>query len=182
MARIDLWTTRLARELARRTSRRGLLATAGAALVGTAALPLLPIARAGARAAEPLPGEPGREVPEGDPEGCRYWRYCGIDGFLAACCGGSHGSCPPGTEMSPITWLGTCRNPEDGRQYVVSYNDCCGKSFCGRCYCNRNEGQKPLYDTHRNNDIDWCMGTESVIYNSTVAVVVAVVPEGEGGA
>jgi len=181
MARIDGWTTRLARELARRTSRRGLLASAGAILVGTAAIPLLPIARAGQRAAAPRPGEPDPSDASGDAEDCRYWRYCGIDGFLASCCGGTHGSCPPGTEMSPITWLGTCHNPADGRQYVISYNDCCGKSFCGRCYCVRSEGQKPLYDTHRNNDIDWCMGTESVIYNSTVAVVVAVVPAGEDG-
>jgi methylamine dehydrogenase light chain len=178
--RMDGWTIRLARELARRTSRRSALATVGAVLLGGAVAPLLPIARA--RTSAPRPGEPDASVPEGNPEDCQYWRYCGIDGFLAACCGGSHASCPPGTEMSPITWLGTCRNPADGRQYVVSYNDCCGKSFCGRCFCVRNEGQKPLYDTHRNNDIDWCMGTESVIYNSTVSIVVAVVPEGEGAA
>lgn len=180
MTRIDLWVTWLARQLARRSSRRSVLALTGAALIGTAATPLLPIARA--RAGGARPGEPDPKTPEGDPEQCQYWRYCGIDGFLAACCGGTHSSCPPGTEMSPITWLGTCRNPLDGRHYVVSYNDCCGKAFCGRCFCARNEGQKPLYDTHRNNDIDWCLGTESIIYNSTVSIVVAQVPEGEEGA
>jgi len=84
MARIDGWTTRLARELARRTSRRGLLASAGAILVGTAAIPLLPIARAGQRAAAPRPGEPDPSDASGDAEDCRYWRYCGIDGFLAS--------------------------------------------------------------------------------------------------
>src|SRR2546428_6426364 len=26
-----------------------------------------------------------------------------IDGFLCACCGGSENTCPPGTEMSPLT-------------------------------------------------------------------------------
>ena len=53
--------------------------------------------------------------------------------------------CPPGTEMSPVTWIGTCRNPADGKDYIISYNDCCGKSFCGRCSCNRNEGDRPDY-------------------------------------
>ena len=177
MTRIDLWMTWLARQLARRSSRRGVLALAGAALVGTAATPLLPIARARASAARP--GEPDPKTPEGDPEQCQYWRYCGIDGFLAACCGGTHSSCPPGTEMSPITRLGPLRNPLDGGQDVVSDHDCCGQALCGRCFCARNEGQKPLYDTHRNNDIDWCLGTESIIYNSTVSIVVAQVPEGE---
>jgi methylamine dehydrogenase light chain len=76
--------------------------------------------------------------------------------------------------MAPITWLGTCRNPEDGKEYVISYNDCCGKDACGSCFCRRTEGDKPLYYTHKNNDIDWCMGTSSAVYNSTVAVVVGV--------
>jgi methylamine dehydrogenase light chain len=76
--------------------------------------------------------------------------------------------------MAPITWLGTCRNPADGREYVISYNDCCGKGTCGKCFCRRSEGDKPVYYTHKSNDIDWCMGTSSVVYNSTVAVVVGV--------
>ena len=76
--------------------------------------------------------------------------------------------------MSPITWLGSCRNPADGKNYVISYNDCCGKGICGRNYCRRNEGEKPVYYTSKNNDIDWCMGKVGVIYNSTVAIVVGV--------
>ena len=85
-------------------------------------------------------------VPEtGDPESCDYWRYCAIDGFLCSCCGGSPNSCPPGTEMSPITWIGTCQNPADGKSYVVSYNDCCGRTTCGQCLCQRNEGDRPIY-------------------------------------
>ena len=174
MARIDEWFAGLARGVARRTSRRGFLAGLGTALVGGAAMPLLPVARASAQAAEPSPGEPSRDTPLGDPDACDYWRYCAIDGFLASCCGGSHTACPPGTQMSPITWLGTCRNPEDGKEYVISYNDCCGKDVCGNCFCRRYEGEKPIYFTHKNNDIDWCMGTSSIIYNSTVAVVVGV--------
>src|SRR4030042_602440 len=79
-------------------------------------------------------------------------------GFLA-CCGGTHTSCPPGTEMSRVTWIGTCRHPVDGKDYIVSYNDCCGNSFCGRCMCNRNEGDRPVYIAGKSNDINWCMGT-----------------------
>ena len=60
--------------------------------------------------------------------------------------------------MSPLTWIGTCRNPVDGKHYVISYNDCCGKNACGRCFCHRNEGDKPVYVPPKSNDIDWCMG------------------------
>jgi methylamine dehydrogenase light chain len=165
----------LARALARRTSRRSLLAGLGTALLGGASLPLLPVARAGGR--EPRPGEPDPKTPVGDADNCEYWRYCAIDGFLASCCGGTHNSCPPGTRMAPITWLGTCRNPADGKEYVISYNDCCGKGPCGKCFCNRNEGDKPVYYTPKSNDIDWCMGTPTVVYNSTVAVVIGVAVE-----
>src|SRR5262245_36653348 len=126
---LDRWIERRARELARRTSRRSFLARLGAALVGGASLPLLPVVRASAERA-PAPDEEalaGR--PEGDPKRGEYWRHCAIDGFLCSCCGGTQRSCPPGTEMSPVTWIGTCRNPADGKDYVISYNDCCGQSL-----------------------------------------------------
>ena len=84
-------------------------------------------------------------VGRGDPLSCDYWRHCAIDGYLCGCCGGSVNSCPPGTEISPVSWIGTCTNPVDGNNYVISYNDCCGKSTCGRCFCNTNEGDKPVY-------------------------------------
>jgi methylamine dehydrogenase light chain len=150
------------------------LAGLGAFVVGGTVAPLLPVARASAPAREPAPGEPDPATSVGDPESCEYWRYCAIDGFLASCCGGTHTSCPPGTQMAPITWLGTCRNPEDGREYVISYNDCCGKDACTRCFCRRSEGDMPIYYTPKSNDINWCMGTSTVVYNSTVALVVGV--------
>jgi methylamine dehydrogenase light chain len=175
VSRIDRWFAEGARALARRTSRRSFLARLGALLAGAAALPLLPVARAGAQA--PASGEPDPATPEGNPEDCAYWRYCAVDGFLASCCGGSHRSCPPGTEMSPFTWIGTCLNPADGKHYVISYNDCCGKNTCGRCFCHRNEGDKPVYVPPKANDIDWCMGQVGVIYNSTVALVLGVSTE-----
>ncbi len=179
MSRIDRWWTDAARGLARRTSRRGFLGRLGGVLAGGAALPLLPDSRAAAQAGAraPQPGEPAPETPEGDREACSYWRHCGMDGFIASCCGGSHNTCPPGTEMSMVTWVGTCRNPADGRDYIISYNDCCGKGPCGRCFCNRNEGDKPVYYPSRSNDINWCMGQVGVVYNSTTAVVLGVATE-----
>ena len=141
----------------------------GAGVVGTASVPLLPVVRANTDA------QSSGGVPEaGDAQACDYWRYCAIDGFLCTCCGGSVNTCPPGTEMSPITWIGTCTNPVDGKNYVISYNDCCGKSGCGNCLCNRNEGDRPMYNPPKSNDINWCLGTSNQIYNCSTAVVVGV--------
>ena len=156
-----------ARRVAQRSSRRGLLRGLGSALVGTAALPLLPVARASAADAAPgMPADPG------DPASCDYWRYCSIDGFLCSCCGGSQNECPPGTEMSPITWIGTCLNPADGKHYIISYNDCCGKSSCGNCLCNANTIDRPVYRPDLSNDMNWCLGTKSAIYNCSTAIIV----------
>lgn len=165
---LDKLTEKGSRSLAQRSSRRGWLRSVGTLLVGSAAVPLLPVARASAADAALMPADPG------DPSSCDYWRHCAIDGFLCSCCGGSQHECPPGTEMSPITWIGTCRNPADGRNYIISYNDCCGKSSCGACLCNRDEGDRPLYRPQSSNDINWCLGTQSAIYNCSTAIVIGV--------
>ncbi len=162
------------RALAKRTSRRSLLATLGRMLTGAALLPLLPIDR-GARAATPQPGEATAAAAPGDPsQSCEYWKYCAIDGYLCSCCGGSSTSCPPGTQPSPITWIGTCHNPSDKRDYIVSYNDCCGKVSCGKCFCNRNEGERPMYRLSRNNDVNWCMANTESDYHCSVSVILGV--------
>jgi len=166
MNRIDRLFEQRTRQLAQRSSRRGILKTLGGLLVGAGTLPLLPVARAAAAEAPQPPQE------QGDPASCDYWRYCAIDGFLCSCCGGSENTCPPGTEMSPVTWIGTCRNPADGRNYVISYNDCCGKSSCGACLCQRDEGDRPLYRPDKTNDINWCLGTSSAAYHCSTAIVV----------
>ena len=169
MSRVDRWLEESARGLARRTSRRGFLARIGAALVGSAAVPLLPVARVWAEEPTSGPRDPGGAA--GDPARCTYWRHCAIDGFLCSCCGGSQSACPPGTEMSPITWIGTCRNPGDGKDYVISYNDCCGATLCMRCRCTRTEGERPVYYTSKNNDLLWCFGTKSRAVHCSVAIV-----------
>ena len=171
-------TERSTRGLAQRTSRRSFIGRVGALLAGTSTLPLLPVARASSGpAAEVPPQSTGNPADPGDPTQCDYWRYCGIDGFLCSCCGGSQNACPPGTEMSPLTWVGTCRNPADGLNYVISYNDCCGKSSCGRCICNRNEDDRPVYRPSANNDIDWCIGTSNNVYNCSTAVILGLATE-----
>jgi methylamine dehydrogenase light chain len=163
--RFDKWFEQTARESARKTSRRSVLRGLGTMLVGAAAYPLLPVFRSTANAAEDL----------GDPKDCNYWRYCAIDGFLCSCCGGSVSTCPPGTEMSPVTWIGTCRNPADGKDYIISYNDCCGRSACGRCQCMRNEGDTPAYLPATSNNINWCAGSPAdVAYTCSTAIIVGV--------
>ena len=156
------------RALASRTSRRSLLAGLGRLLSGAALLPLLPVDRGSRARADEVKMDPS------SPESCEYWKYCAIDGFLCSCCGGTATSCPPGTSSSPITWVGTCQNPNDSRNYVVSYNDCCGKTSCGNCQCNRNEREKPVYRPSRNNDLNWCMANADSNYHCSVSVLLGV--------
>lgn len=154
----------VSRHTARMSSRRGVVAGVGAVLIGAGAFPLLPVSRV---RGEEIENDPG------DPKSCDYWRYCAIDGFLCSCCGGTHTSCPPGTVMSPITWVGTCLNPADNTHYIISYNDCCGKSGCGRCSCVRNEGDQPAYLPQASNNINWCAGSSAdIVYNCSTAIIV----------
>jgi methylamine dehydrogenase light chain len=167
---LDGFAEHSARTLALRTSRRHVLAGLGSFLLGAGAVPLLPVARG----ADTKPNPGGASSDPGDPQSCDYWRHCAIDGFICGCCGGSQSMCPPGTDMSPITWIGTCHNPGDGHDYVISYNDCCGKSACGRCFCNRNEGDAPLFQPGKSNDYNWCSGDSkaNIPYHCSTARIV----------
>ena len=194
MRSLDRLFEHSSRSLARHTSRRSMLAMLGQILTGAALVPLLPVDRSSrAQAAEaggaaPGGASPSPAVPKApshgaadnaakktdDPMSCDYWKYCAVDGFLCSCCGGTSNSCPPGTAPSPITWIGTCHNPADSRDYIVSYNDCCGKASCGNCECNRNEREKPMYRPSRNNDLNWCMANADSNYHCSVSVILGV--------
>ncbi len=180
---LDRFTEKSSRKIAQQSSRRSFLTGLGTVLVGSAAIPLLPVARAAGGGSADDSGNgyhgvasqsTGRIDDPGDPTSCDYWRYCAIDGFLCSCCGGTHTSCPPGTEMSPMTWIGTCQNPADKKHYIISYNDCCGKTSCSRCLCNKNEADKPPYRAFSNNDTNWCLGTQSSIYHCSTGIIVGI--------
>ncbi len=166
---LDDFFERSSRRAAQRVSRRSALVGIGRLLVGAAfTLPVLPFDRI-ARAAA---GSGGKKREPGVHD-CDYWRYCAVDGFLCSCCGGSLSTCPPGTEVSKVAWIGTCRNPQDGKDYLISYNDCCGKTACGRCLCNTNLGDRPGYRMGLHNDVNWCMAnTSSTMFHCTTAVLI----------
>jgi methylamine dehydrogenase light chain len=168
---LDRFTERRVRSAAQLTSRRSAVAKLGTVLVGGAVLPMLPFDRSNNAYAQHGAGEGGWSD---NPADCNYWRNCALDGFLCGCCGGSITTCPPGTEASKVTWVGTCKNPQDGKDYLVSYNDCCGRTACGRCLCNFNEGERPAYRMGVHNDINWCMANTRTMYHCTVSVIVGV--------
>ena len=182
MAQLDQLAEKVLRGFASRTSRRSVFSVLGGFLVGAAAVPLLPVARAEEPerdAGDPVSGlQPpqfsGNPQDPGDQTKCDYWRYCAIDGSLCSCYGGSVNSCPPGTEMSPITWIGTCLNPVDKRNYIISYNDCCCGVPWGRCNCQRNEGDRPVVRPQTNNEVTWCFGTKSQSYTCSTAIILGV--------
>ena len=157
-----------ARRSAREHGRRSALARMGSFLVGGAAVTVLPFDRAWA--AEPTSGDGTF-----DDKSCDYWRYCALDGLICTTAGGSKSSCPAGSEASLVSWVGTCHNPGDNRDYLISYYDCCGKTaFSGAKFCLRSEGERPAYSMGMHNDINWCMSNTNKGYHCTVAVVVGV--------
>jgi methylamine dehydrogenase light chain len=175
---LDEFFERGSRQVAQRTSRRSALIGIGRFLVGAAAtLPVLPFDRVANHAHAAGAGKAKRD----DDTACEYWRYCAIDGWLCSCCGGSVSTCPPGTEASKVVWIGTCRSHLDGRDYLISYNDCCGVTPCGRCMCNANISERPGYRMGLHNDINWCMGnSKSTMYHCTVAAAVGIAETGKG--
>lgn len=161
---IDKTTEKTSRKAATQFGRRSFLSKAGMALVGGALMPVLPFDRTGG-AAFAAEAE--------DETSCDYWRYCALDGNLCNTAGGGTTSCPPGTSASKVSWVGTCHNPKNGKDYLVSYNDCCGKAVMpGSTFCFRSEGERPGYRMGLHNDINWCMANANKGYHCTVAVLV----------
>jgi len=147
--------------------RRSALAKIGGVLVGSALMPVLPFDRSLGVA---FAGDAVAET------SCDYWRYCALDGTLCNTSGGTLTSCPAGSEASKVSWIGTCRNPADNKDYLVSYNDCCGKAEVnGGTFCFTNKAERPGYLMGLHNDINWCMANENKGYHCTVAVLVGMV-------
>ncbi|HTV51296.1 MAG TPA: methylamine dehydrogenase (amicyanin) small subunit [Steroidobacteraceae bacterium] len=168
---VDNWGEGLTRRLAGQLSRRSALARLGALLVAAPAFPLLPVQRA--RAADASGGTDfSRAAQTTDDQACNYWRYCGIDGNLCSCCGGSTHSCPPGSQPSPTSWIGSCINPADQRPYLVAYRDCCGASVCNKCGCLNTDHAMPIYRPQANNHVIWCIGTNTFEYHCSMSVLV----------
>lgn len=159
---LDARVERRMRAQARNQGRRSFMARAGATVLGAAvATPILPFDRR------------ARAAPGGDSDVCAYWANCALDGNLCSESGGTMTSCPPGSSASAVAWVGTCRNPETERDYLVSYNDCCGKPVVSSStFCFTSERERPGYRMGLYNDINWCMANERVGYHCTVAVVV----------
>lgn len=155
-----------ARASARRFGRRSALAKMGGFMLGGAVMAsALPFDRAFAASAA--------SGGVNDDKSCDYWRYCALDGFLCTTAGGSKTTCPVGAEASLVSWVGTCHNPGDKRDYLIAYYDCCGKtSYSGSQACLRSEGERPGYSMGLHNDINWCMSNANKGYHCTVAIVV----------
>lgn len=162
---IDSFFEKFSRKVVYNSSRRGVLNIIGKSIVGAAfTFPVLPVARAGNNSITIDDND--------DITSCDYWRYCALDGFLCSCCGGTTTSCPPGTTPSPISWVGTCLNPKDGKSYLVSYHDCCGKTACNKCQCANEVRERPGYQISLHNDVNWCMANENSIFHCTTSVII----------
>jgi methylamine dehydrogenase light chain len=168
------WVENLCRGIATRTSRRSVLSRFGATLVAAPLFPLLPVSRAEAAKDRSVQARTSfaRQAQTKDDTKCDYWRYCAIDGSLCSCCGGGLHTCPPGTEASPTSWIGTCVNPDDGKAYLIAYRDCCGTADCGQCFCDSTDRETQSYRPQGNNDIIWCFGASSMEYHCSTAVLV----------
>lgn len=170
--RFDDLVENLTRHIAQRTSRRSFLGKIGAIVGGTMLIPLLPVDRRGGNTAQAVMGREGWLPQDVDPDQCNYWRHCALDGQICNCCGGSITDCPPGTTLSPSSWVASCEDPGDGVSYLIAYRDCCGKSICPRCGCYNTFAELPIYRPEFSNDIIWCFGAEGSSYHCTIQPIV----------
>jgi methylamine dehydrogenase light chain len=157
-----------ARSAARTHGRRRFLTRLGAMVVGGSMLPMLPFDSSIGAGSAP-------ESDLADDTKCDYWAYCSLDGTRCNACGGSISQCPPGSQASKVSWVGTCVNPQDKKAYLVSYYDCCGKAACRQdANCSSNEGERPGYRIGSFNDMNWCMANSKLGVHCSAAVIVGV--------
>ena len=164
---LDRRSEKWLRVSAQHHGRRSFLSKLGVIIVGAGALPMLPFDRAF--------GLPAADRQEDDTN-CDYWAYCGIDGVLCNACGGSNTECPPGSEPSKVSWVGTCIRAKDKKSYLVSYSDCCGKTLCQEeeALCSRHVGERPGYRLGTVSDMNWCMANMAKGVSCSTAVVIGV--------
>jgi methylamine dehydrogenase light chain len=156
------------RTAAQTRGRRSFLSRLGTAIVGGAVLPMLPFDRSAGADAAP-------KSAHGDDTKCDYWAYCSLDGTRCNACGGSASQCPPGSQASSVSWVGTCVNPKDKKAYLVSYNDCCGKAGCMEdATCSNNQGERPGYRMGGFNDMNWCMANTGKGVHCSTSVIIGV--------
>jgi methylamine dehydrogenase light chain len=90
MNRFDRWIESRTRAAAHRASRRGFLTALATALVGGAALPLLPVARAATDSSrQPGPDESKLRGDVADPTSCNLLALLWHRRLPPTCCGGS---------------------------------------------------------------------------------------------
>jgi len=155
------------RSAARLRGRRSFLFRLGHVIVGGALLPMLPFERSAGASLDQFQ----------DNSKCDYWAYCSLSGTLCNACGGTDTQCPPGTQSSLLSWVGTCINPKEKKSYLVSYGDCCGKVDCDaseEAMCSRSEGERPGYRIGAYNDANWCMANSNRTAHCSIAVLVGV--------
>jgi methylamine dehydrogenase light chain len=173
LKKLDHSMRELARHSARTRGRRSFLAKLGATLAGGALLPMLPFDRA--ETAESALSQGSVPSQGSDPSTCEYWAYCSLNGTRCNACGGTLSQCPPGSQPSKVSWVGTCLNPTDKKNYLVSYSDCCGKPACGEAaLCQRHEGDLPAYRVGASNEMNWCMANTNKGVNCSTALVIGV--------
>jgi methylamine dehydrogenase light chain len=158
------------RTAAQLRGRRSAMAKLGRIIIGGTLLPMLPFDRSHG-AAQSAPGAVDEDT------SCEYWAYCSMGGTRCNACGGTANQCPPGSQPSILSWVGTCTNPTDKKSYLVSYSDCCGKTDCDapeEAFCYHSKGERPGYRIGAYNDTNWCMANANLSAHCSTAIIVGV--------
>jgi len=88
---------------------------------------------------------------------CDYWKYWRSTATCVRAAAAVLTTARPARRPRPPRGL-YVRHPADGKDYIVSYRDCCGKPRAGDCLCTNTVGEMPLYRTQLDSDLIWCFG------------------------